>query len=118
MKILITGGKGYIAKSIYNTLWDSYHIIAPGRDELDLTDKSSVDKFFENKQFDVVIHTAIKGGSRLVEDDESVSFWNLVIKSRTVKKSDLGISYLTLVSGFMKNRLLIVEVPKQLETDL
>ena len=77
MKILITGGKGYIAKGINNTLWEKYHIIAPGRDELDLTDSKSVDKFFENKHFDVVIHTAIKGATNTKDPDETISFWNL-----------------------------------------
>jgi len=72
MKILITGGKGYIAKGITNSLWDKYHIIAPGKDELDLTDKSSVDKFFENKQFDAIIHTAIKGATNPRDSDETI----------------------------------------------
>lgn len=79
MKILITGGKGYIAKGINNALWEKYHIIAPGKDELDLTDSKSVDKFFENKYFDVVIHTAIKGATNTKDPDETISFWNLVM---------------------------------------
>jgi GDP-L-fucose synthase len=103
MKILITGGKGYIAKSINNALWDSYHIIAPGRDELDLIDKSSVDKFFENKQFDIVIHTAIKGGSRLVEDDESISFWNLVMFYNLLSKKDHFKKLINIGSGAEKH---------------
>jgi dTDP-4-dehydrorhamnose reductase len=102
MKILITGGKGYIAKSINNALWDKYHIMAPGRDELDLTDKSSVDKFFENKHFDVVIHTAIKGGSRLTEDDESVSFWNLVMFYNLLSKKDHFSKLINMGSGAEK----------------
>ena len=69
-KILITGGNGYIAKSIKNSLWDKYHIIAPGREELDLLSSESVDAFFEGKHFDVIIHTATVGGSRLKEEDE------------------------------------------------
>jgi len=70
MKILITGGQGYIAKSITNSLWENYHILSPGKKELDLTDRKSVDNFFKDKQFDIVIHTAIKGGSRMDEDDQ------------------------------------------------
>jgi len=88
MRILVTGGKGYIAKSITNTLWSRYHIIAPGKDELDLTDKSSVDKFFENKQFDVVIHTAIKGVANTRDPDETISFWNLVMFYNLLSKKD------------------------------
>ena len=88
MKILITGGKGYIAKGINNTLWEKYHIIAPGRDELDLTDSKSVDKFFENKHFDVIIHTAIKGATNTKDPDETISFWNLVMFYNLLSKKD------------------------------
>jgi len=86
VKILITGGNGYIAKSITNTLWDRYHILSPGREELDLTDSKSVDEFFEGKYFDVVIHTATLGGSRLKEEDETVSFYNLIMFYNLIRK--------------------------------
>jgi UDP-glucose 4-epimerase len=79
MKVLITGGKGYIAKSIVNILQDKYQITSPGKDELNLTNRESVDKFFKNKYFDIVIHTAIKGGSRLNEDDQSVLLDNIIM---------------------------------------
>lgn len=79
MKILITGGNGYLAKSITKSLWEKHHILAPGKDELDLTDSRSVDKFFKDKYFDVVIHTAIKGAASPRDPDETISFWNLVM---------------------------------------
>jgi len=88
MKILITGGRGYIAKAITNALWDKYHIIAPGKDELDLTDSKSVDRFFEDKYFDVVIHTAIKGATTPRDPDETISFWNLVMFYNLLSKKD------------------------------
>ena len=88
MKILITGGNGYIAKSIRNSLWDKYHIISPGREELDLLDSKSVDKFFEGKYFDVVIHTATVGGSRLKEEDETISFYNLIMFYNLIRKKE------------------------------
>jgi nucleoside-diphosphate-sugar epimerase len=88
MKILITGGNGYIAKSIANRLWEKYHIIAPGREELDLLDSKSVDTFFEGKYFDVVIHTATLGGNRLKEEDETVSFYNLIMFYNLIRKKE------------------------------
>ena len=99
MKILITGGNGYIAKSINNALWEKYHIIAPGRDELDLTDRKSVDKFFKNKQFDVVIHTAIKGGSRLSEDDQTVLLDNIIMMTNLHSHKDKYLKLINLGSG-------------------
>jgi nucleoside-diphosphate-sugar epimerase len=99
MKLLITGGKGYIAKSIYNKLHTKYNIIAPGRDELDLTNKKSVDSFFQDKYFDVVIHTAIKGGSRLQEDEKNVISTNLEIFSNLISHQDKFKKLINLGSG-------------------
>jgi len=99
MKLLITGGKGYIAKSIYNKLHTKYNIIAPGRDELDLNNKKSVDSFFQDKYFDVVIHTAIKGGSRLQEDEKNVISTNLEIFSNLISHQDKFKKLINLGSG-------------------
>jgi len=93
MRILITGGGGYIAKSIYAALKDNYSIINPNRQELDLTCKNSIESFFDKHgYFDAVIHTAIKGGSRLNVDDWSVldanlsMYYNLCSKEKHFNK--------------------------------
>ena len=99
IKILITGGNGYIAKSITNHLWDKYHIIAPGRDELDLLNSESVDAFFKEKYFDVVIHTATVGGSRLKEEDETVSFYNLIMFYNLIRKKEQFTKLISFGSG-------------------
>lgn len=73
MKILITGGNGYIAKSIYNILSKKYTVTSISRDDFDLQDTEKTNRWFEDKVFDAVIHTAIKGGSRLeIEKDDIV----------------------------------------------
>lgn len=99
MKILITGGNGYIAKSITNTLWDQYHILSPGKEELDLTNRKSVDRFFEDKQFDVVIHTAIRGGSRLNEDDQTILLDNIIMMTNLHSHQDKYSKLINLGSG-------------------
>ena len=76
-KILITGGNGYVAKSLYNSLCHDYSVTSVTRNEFDLTDASQTNQWFSDKHFDVVIHTAIKGGNRLVADDASVLDANL-----------------------------------------
>jgi GDP-L-fucose synthase len=98
MKILITGGNGYVATSVTNALWDRYHILSPGRRELDLTDKNSVDNF-KDKQFDVVIHTAIKGGSRLNEDDQTVLLDNVIMMTHLHSHKDKYLKLINLGSG-------------------
>jgi len=93
MRILITGGGGYIAKSIYTALKDDYSIVNPNRQELDLICKNSIESFFnKHGYFDVVIHTAIKGGSRLSVDDWAVldanlsMYYNLCSRERHFNK--------------------------------
>ena len=67
-RILITGGNGYIAKSLYNALKDEYNVTCITRQQLDLTDGEATIQWFKGKYFDVVIHCAVKGGSRLKGD--------------------------------------------------
>lgn len=65
LKILITGGNGYIAKSLHSYLCSKHDVILVSRTDLDLTRREEVQRYFKDKFFDVVIHTAVKGGSRL-----------------------------------------------------
>jgi GDP-L-fucose synthase len=68
VKILITGGNGYISKSLYNSLKNVYDVVTLSRDDFDLRDQFETIKYFSNKYFDTVIHCAISGGSRLRKD--------------------------------------------------
>ena len=77
MRILITGGNGYIAKSIYTSLSKKYDVTTISRSDFDLTDFNKAKEWFSDKYFDTVIHTAISGGSRLKEDGVSVIHSNL-----------------------------------------
>lgn len=79
MKILITGGNGYVAKSLYNGLKDYYDITSITRHDFDLTCFEAMNKFFQDKYFDVVLHCAIQGGSRLRVDTHSDMDINLVM---------------------------------------
>jgi GDP-L-fucose synthase len=65
MKILITGGNGYIAKSLHSYLYSKHDITLVSRTDLNMTRREEVQHYFKDKYFDVVIHTAVKGGSRL-----------------------------------------------------
>jgi nucleoside-diphosphate-sugar epimerase len=84
MKILITGGNGYVAKSLYSSLSKKYQVTTITRQDFDLTNPQDTSDWLSDKYFDVVIHTATAGGSRLKPDDDSVlsnnlkMFYNLV----------------------------------------
>jgi len=76
MKVLITGGNGYIAKALAKGL-PQHDVTSITRKDFDLTNRELTDEWFKGKYFDVVIHTAIKGGSRLRQDDGDVFYQNL-----------------------------------------
>jgi len=76
MNILITGGNGYIATSL-NRAFSEYKITTITRKDFDLTNKELTDRWFKGKHFDVVVHTATVGGSRLKQDTGDVVYNNL-----------------------------------------
>jgi UDP-glucose 4-epimerase len=99
MKILITGGNGYIAKSLYTKLNGSYDITCITRRDFDLTDYNQTFRWFADKHFDVVIHTAVSGGSRLVAADEGVIDRNLRMYYNLVSLEDHFDRFITFGSG-------------------
>lgn len=77
MNILITGANGFLGKSLREYLTDKYTLFTPSHKELDLLDENAVEKFFKTHKIDVVIHTALVGGSRIEEAAESALEKNL-----------------------------------------
>ena len=64
MRVLITGKNSFLAKEIQDFFSDKEHDIIPtSRQTLDVSNPENVDDYFENIVVDVVIHTAIKGGT-------------------------------------------------------
>lgn len=59
MKILITGGQGFIGKNLFAYLKGIYQIENPGRQKLNLLDPEQVFQYLKEKRFDVIIHTAV-----------------------------------------------------------
>lgn len=58
MKILITGGTGFIGCNLKEQLQDKYKIYAPSHEELELLDERKVSDYLKKHQFDVVVHCA------------------------------------------------------------
>lgn len=95
MKILITGGNGFIATNLIEYLKkDESSVISVGRTNFDLSCHNSTQDWFKstNEYFDVVIHTASQGGSRLKEDSTAIldnnikMYYNLVHNSKYFNK--------------------------------
>ena len=66
--VLITGGGGYIGKTLHDNLKDDYEVTLLTRADLDVSNFISLNRFLEGKYFDVVLHCAVQGGSRLRQD--------------------------------------------------
>jgi len=93
MRILITGGSGYVARSLNQMLKSTYDVTTISRTNFSLSNSIALSKFFQSrKPFDVVIHCAVAGGSRLREDDHNVldtnlsMYYNLLANKQYYKK--------------------------------
>jgi nucleoside-diphosphate-sugar epimerase len=76
MRILLTGGSGFIGRNLMETFGTKHDLFAPSHRELDVTNAPAVDRLFRDRRFDVVLHCAIEGGERVLECTLR-GYWNL-----------------------------------------
>ncbi len=88
MKILITGGNGFVGRNLIKSLKEDHEVFFPNSKELDLTNSESVDNYFRTKYFDWVIHCAIKGGKRIKEDSLDITYKNLSMFFNLMRNRD------------------------------
>lgn len=98
-KVLITGGNGYIASSIFASLSEIYEISTVSRKDFDLIDYYSLSQWIENKYFDVVIHTATEGGNRLKQEDGNTLYRNLLMYDNLLDHKSHYKKFITFGSG-------------------
>ncbi|MBS4760016.1 MAG: NAD-dependent epimerase/dehydratase family protein [Clostridium sp.] len=99
-KILLTGGNGFIGKNIQESfLSEKYEIYAPRSFELNLLDTESVDKYFEDRSFDVVLHAAVKPGHRNAKDPTNLFYSNLRMFESLERKKDKFKKFINFGSG-------------------
>jgi len=78
MKILLTGGSGFIGRNLVESLSERYTWLAPGHAELDLLDAVKVTDFIKEHKVDVVVHSAVHGTSPSMYSDITRMFGNLL----------------------------------------
>ena len=79
-RVCVLGAAGFIGKNVLSdTDWTGVT-----RQELDLTDPEAVKEYFRKHEYDVVIHCAVIGGSRLRPDDGEVFYKNLLMFENVV----------------------------------
>ena len=99
MKILITGGSGFVGRNIARVLDPDYDIYTPTSSQLDFTDSKEVEKYFQNKFFDVVIHCAITGGRRNEQDSAFTLHENLKMFFNLMNNRDRFDRFINFSSG-------------------
>ena len=79
-RVCVLGAGGFVGRNIIrDTDW-----VGVTRQELDLTDPEAVKDYFKKHEYDVVIHCAVVGGSRLRPDDGEVFYKNLLMFENVV----------------------------------
>jgi len=68
VKILLTGGSGFIGRNALEQLGQDYEILAPSHAELDLIDAEAVSVWLARHAVDAVIHAAVRPGHRNAAD--------------------------------------------------
>jgi nucleoside-diphosphate-sugar epimerase len=80
-RVCVLGSNGFVGSNLLkNTDW-----VGVTRQELDLTDQHAVETYFDQHTYDVVIHCAVVGGSRLVPDDGNVAYKNILMFENVVR---------------------------------
>jgi GDP-L-fucose synthase len=75
MRILLTGGRGFIGRNLSEHLSRDHEVLTPTHAELDLTDDHAVDNWFHEHEVDAVVHGAVRPGHRVAQDP-SGQLWN------------------------------------------
>ncbi len=84
MRILITGGSGFIGKNLAEQLASTYEVLAPSSTELDLLKEQAVREYLSAHSFDVIVHAATTRSNRRLAgppdllDRNCRMFFNLV----------------------------------------
>lgn len=76
MKILVTGGSGFIGRHLAEELSEDHSVLSPTRKELDLLDEDAVAEYLHGQNFDAVIHAAGKPGHRNAINPNGVFYAN------------------------------------------
>jgi GDP-L-fucose synthase len=98
LKVLITGCNGYVARNLAKG-FPCYDLTIANRQNLNLLNHVQVKNFFKDKYFDVVVHTATSGGSRLKEDSAEVFYENCLMHQNILENSQSFDKYISFGTG-------------------
>lgn len=94
MKILITGANGFIGKHLVEKLSQVHEVTGIDQDEseingqkiypLDLSDSEAVSDFFQDKNFDAIIHLAAKVPSSFTAPEAETSYEDNILMTQNI----------------------------------
>jgi len=100
MRVLVTGGGGFIGRNFIEMSLGRYVIVSPRSRELDLTDRAAVDHWFSSQNsFDVVVHSATTPGHRAATFQNSLLESNLNMYFNLMRHRDKFKKMVLLTSG-------------------
>lgn len=81
-RVCVLGAGGFIGKNLINQHSDWVGVT---RTDLDLMDQRAVEEYFKTNKYDIVIHCAVVGGSRLQADGSDVFYQNVIMFENVVR---------------------------------
>ncbi len=91
MKILVTGGSGFIGKEFIKRYRKTFDIVAPTHETMDLLNVRSIEQMFSKHKFDAVLHLA---GAAEQPTDSAIQADNLIMFK--------NIQYMSIAHGVKK----------------
>jgi len=114
--ILITGCNGFLGRELTEHFSDKgYKLFLANRSNLDFCSLPSVSNFFIKNKVDVILHCAVKGGSRIREDAEQDFVDNIHMFDNLKRQKDRFKLLINFASGAEFNRALSIENLKENE---
>ena len=73
MRVLLTGGSGFIGRCVVEQLSSDVEVLAPTHAQLELTAASAVEAWLRRHRVEAVIHTAVRPGHRNAADPSQLA---------------------------------------------
>lgn len=99
MRILITGGSGFIGRNLTEYLARQHDVLAPSHQELELLDERGVRSYLAKHPVEIVIHGAVRPGHRNAKDPSQQLYNNTRMFFNLVRNADCFRRMIFLGSG-------------------